>query len=256
MDIETTSETLELWQRYKKEAVRSDRDKLILLYMPLVKYVAGRVVAGLPSSVEHGDLVSYGTFGLIDAIEKFELDRGVKFETYAISRIKGSILDELRSIDWVPRSMRAKARALDRAYSDLEVELHRSPTATEMSTALDIPTDEYLSTAGSVATLRVASLDERLPGRGDDELTLGESLAARPSHGPMAAQVVEMRDALVRALDDMPGREMVVVVLYYCERLTLAEIGQVLGVTESRVCQIHTKAVLHLKGHLLENERL
>src|SRR5205823_2314765 len=167
-----------LWSDYKRTGARDARDRLIVHYSPLVKYVAGRVSAGLPQNIEQADLVSYGIFGLIDAIDKFDTARGIKFETYAIARIKGSIIDELRSIDWVPRSVRAKARSVEKAYAKLENELHR-----------------------------------------------------------------------------MPEREKIVLTLYYYEGLTLGEIGEVLGVTESRVCQIHTKAVLQLRSKLAEPER-
>src|SRR4249919_1830205 len=140
------SEIDRLWEEFKRTSDRGLRDRLILHYSPLAKYVAARVAAGLPQSVDQSDLVSYGIFGLIDAIEKFDLERGYKFETYAIARIKGAILDELRSIDWVPRSVRAKARSLEKAYAKLEAELHRTPSDEELATELGLSEDQFQST--------------------------------------------------------------------------------------------------------------
>jgi RNA polymerase sigma factor for flagellar operon FliA len=246
-----------LWSSYKEGAAREVRDQLILHYSPLVKYVAGRVAVGLPQNVEQADLVSYGIFGLIDAIEKFDPDRGFKFETYAIARIKGAILDELRSIDWVPRSVRAKARAIEKAYAKLEGELHRTPTDAELARELDVSDDQLQSTLNQISFIGLVALDEMLSG-GDrnDSMTLGDTVAADPTEGPVAAfEVEEMRHILADAINRMPEREKIVLTLYYYEGLTLAEIGEVLGVTESRVCQIHTKAVLQLRSRLAASER-
>src|SRR3954465_10184904 len=166
------AETDRLWAWYKSEGGREVRDALILHYSPLVKYVAGRVAVGLPQNVEQADLVSYGIFGLIDAIEKFDLARGYKFETYAIARIKGAILDELRSIDWVPRSVRAKARSLEKAYAKLESELHRTPTDEELAVELDINDDQLQATLNQISFIGLVALDEMLSVGGDR----GESL--------------------------------------------------------------------------------
>ena len=246
-----------LWRRYKERATRELRDQLILHYSPLVKYVAGRVAVGLPQNVEQSDLVSYGIFGLIDAIEKFDPARGYKFETYAIARIKGAILDELRSIDWVPRSVRAKARALEKAYAKLEGELHRTPTDEELATELGMTDEQLQTTLSQISFVGLVALDEMLSVGGDrgESLTLGDTIADS-GEGPVAAyEVEEMRHILAEAINRMPEREKVVLTLYYYEGLTLAEIGQVLGVTESRVCQIHTKAVLQLRSRILAAER-
>ena len=246
-----------LWRRYKERATRELRDQLILHYSPLVKYVAGRVAVGLPQNVDQADLVSYGIFGLIDAIEKFDPGRGFRFETYAISRIKGAILDELRSIDWVPRSVRAKARALEKAYAKLESQLHRTPTDEELAAELDLTDDQLQTTLGQISFVGLVALDEMLSVGGDrgESLTLGDTIADS-GEGPVAAyEVEEMRHILADAINRMPEREKIVLTLYYYEGLTLAEIGQVLGVTESRVCQIHTKAVLQLRSRILAQER-
>lgn len=246
-----------LWGEYTRSRSRSARDKLILQYSPLVKYVAGRVAVGLPQNVEQADLVSYGVFGLIDAIEKFDPERGYKFETYAIARIKGAILDELRSLDWVPRSVRAKARAIERAYAKLEAENHRAPSDGEVAAELGISEDQLQSTLTQISMVGVAALDEMLSGadRGES-LTLGDTVADT-GDGPVGTyEIEEMRQLLAQAINAMPEREKLVLTLYYYEGLTLAEIGRVLGVTESRVCQIHTKAVLQLRSRLAAYDRV
>ncbi|RMH83333.1 MAG: RNA polymerase sigma factor WhiG [Actinomyces sp.] len=246
-----------LWDEYTRTRSREARDKLILQYSPLVKYVAGRVAVGLPQNVEQADLVSYGVFGLIDAIEKFDPERGYKFETYAIARIKGAILDELRSLDWVPRSVRAKARAIERAYAKLEAENHRAPSDGEVAAELGISEDQLQSTLTQISMVGVAALDEMLSGaeRGES-LTLGDTVADT-GDGPVGTyEIEEMRQLLAQAINAMPEREKLVLTLYYYEGLTLAEIGRVLGVTESRVCQIHTKAVLQLRSRLTAYDRV
>jgi RNA polymerase sigma factor for flagellar operon FliA len=245
-----------LWASYKDAGLRETRDQLILHYSPLVKYVAGRVAVGLPQNVEQSDLVSYGIFGLIDAIDKFDPARGFKFETYAIARIMGAILDELRSIDWVPRSVRAKARAIEKAYGTLESELHRTPTDKELGVELEMSDDQLQTTLNQISFIGLVALDEMLAG-GDrgDSMTLGDPVADS-GEGPVGAyEVEEMRHILADAINRMPEREKVVLTLYYYEGLTLAEIGSVLGVTESRVCQIHTKAVLQLRSRMAASER-
>jgi RNA polymerase sigma factor FliA len=243
-----------LWDEYKANETKEVRERLILHYSPLVKFVAGRVAAGLPQNVEQTDLVSYGIFGLIDAIDKFDPERGFKFETYAISRIKGAIIDELRSIDWVPRSVRAKARAIERAYSKLENELKRNPDDKEVAAELGVTQEELDHTLSQVSFTGLVALDE-LIGRGSDGdggATVGDTVSDR-AHDPVEAfEVDEMKHLLADMINRMPDRERLVLTLYYYEALTLAEIGQVLGVTESRVCQIHTKAILQLRSRLVE----
>ncbi|MET0727421.1 MAG: RNA polymerase sigma factor WhiG [Acidimicrobiales bacterium] len=245
-----------LWADYKAGGQQSLRDQLIVHYAPLVKYVAGRVATGLPQNVDQADLVSYGIFGLIDAIEKFDLERGFKFETYAIARIKGNILDELRSIDWVPRSVRAKARALEKAYSRLEGQLHRTPTDTELASELDLTDDQLQTTLGQISFTGLVALDEMLSG-GDrgDSMTLGDTLPDSGESPVAAYEVEEMRQTLADAINRLPEREKTVLTLYYYEGLTLNEIGSVLGVTESRVCQIHTKSVIQLRARIAASER-
>jgi RNA polymerase sigma factor for flagellar operon FliA len=176
MDSEDQGEIDRLWVEYKESDDSKLRDALIVHYSPLVKYVAGRVAVGLPQNVDQADLVSYGIFGLIDAIDKFDLERGFKFETYAISRIKGAIIDELRSIDWVPRSVRAKARSLEKAYATLEAKLHRTPTDAEIAEELDMTDSQLQQAFGQISFIGLVALDETLAG-GDR----GESISARRS---------------------------------------------------------------------------
>lgn len=250
------SETERLWADYKRTRDQDLRDKLIIQYSPLVKYVAGRVGVGLPRNVEQSDLVSFGVFGLIDAIEKFDPARGYKFETYAIARIKGAILDELRSIDWVPRSVRSKARTLERAMGKLEAEHHRAPTDDEVADEMGITPKQLQTMLSQISFVGVAALDEMLSGgeRGES-VTLGDTVADS-GDGPMGVyEVEEMRQILAESINRMPEREKIVLTLYYYEGLTLAEIGRVLGVTESRVCQVHTKAVLQLRSRITATER-
>jgi RNA polymerase sigma factor FliA len=257
MELDESAEVERLWGDYKASASAADRDRLIVHYSPLVKYVAGRVAVGLPQNVEQSDLVSYGIFGLIDAIEKFDLGRGYKFETYAIARIKGAILDELRSIDWVPRSVRSKARQLEKTYAKLEAENHRTPTDAELADAMEMSESQFQSMLSQISFIGLVALDEMLSAGADrgESLTLGDTVADT-ADGPVAAyEVEEMRQILAEAINKMPEREKIVLTLYYYEGLTLAEIGEVLGVTESRVCQIHTKSVIHLRSKIAASER-
>ena len=258
MPDDPNSAITELWSAYKAEGAPDARERLIIHYAPLVKFVAGRVAAGLPQSIEQSDLVSYGIFGLIDAIDKFDPGRGFKFETYAISRIKGAIIDELRSIDWVPRSVRAKARSIERAISKLENELKRSPEDAEVAAELDMTESELAGVLSQISFTGLVALDDLLAASGSDRPT-GTTVADTISdgaHDPVQAfEVDEMKHLLADAINRMPDRERLVLTLYYYEGLTLAEIGDVLGVTESRVCQIHTKAILQLRGRMAEPER-
>jgi RNA polymerase sigma factor for flagellar operon FliA len=256
--VERAEDTQALWQQFKRTGDRLLRDRLILTYAPLVKYVAGRLGSGLPAHVDEGDLVSYGLLGLIGAIERFDPDRDIKFETYAIARIKGSIIDELRSIDWVPRSVRAKARSIERAYSKLENENKRTPDDREIASELGMTDGELAQTLSQISFVGLVALDELLAaGGGGDRggsATVGDMISDR-RHDPVEAfEVDEMKTLLADAINRMADRERLVLTLYYYEGMTLAEIGEVLGVTESRVCQIHTKSVLQLRARLAESE--
>ncbi|WP_237689897.1 FliA/WhiG family RNA polymerase sigma factor [Cellulomonas fulva] len=251
-------DVLVLWTDYKASGARQHRDALILHYAPLVTAVAGRVGMRLPATVEQADLVSYGMFGLIDAIEKYQLDRSVKFESYASSRIRGAIIDELRAMDWVPRSVRTKARSIDRAHAELEARLHRAPTEVELAAHLGVPLAELRSVSSQLATSNMAALDELL---GGDERTGGASLGDTLCDDRIDDPAGTLADAetmhlLSRAIEQLGERERIVVVLYYYEGMTLAEIGRVLGVTESRISQMHTAAMTRLRTRLVEAERV
>ena len=247
----------ELWTAYKATGERAHRDALILHYAPLVTAVAGRVGMRLPATVEQADLVSYGMFGLIDAIEKYQLDRSVRFESYASARIRGAIIDELRAMDWVPRSVRTKARSLDRAYAELEATLHRAPTEAELAARLGVPVGELRAVCSQLSTSNLAARDELLGG--EDRaggVSLGDTLSDERILDP-AGTIADAETAhlLSRAIEQLGERERIVVVLYYYEGMTLAEIGRVLGVTESRISQMHTAAMTRLRTRMLEAER-
>ena len=255
-DTVQRDEIHEVWEQYKATKVSALRERLILNYAPLVAMVASRVGMKLPSSVEHADLVSYGMFGLIDAIEKFEIGRDVKFETYANSRIRGAILDELRAADWIPRSVRAKARAVDRAQAELEGTLHRAPSNQEIAAHMEIPLVDLRAIQSQVSTVNLVALDEVL-GAGErmDQVSALDSIQRAKSHDPAGTfEAKETKFLLSRAMDQLGEREKIMLVLYYYEGMTLAEIGRVLGVTESRISQMHTAAMLRLRAKLTQSE--
>lgn len=248
-------EVVELWRRFKEHGDPSARERLILQYSPLVKYVAGRVSVGLPPSVEYADLTSYGLLGLIDAIEKFDVDKGVKFETYAVPRIKGAIIDELRALDWVPRSVRSKVRNVEQAVGELENRLHRTPSEEELAEEMDLDVDQLRRTLAQTSLVSIVALDEPLSGGDDDDgqTTRVDTIKDEEAVDPQSRlEDVEVRELLSDELETMSERERTLVRLYYFEGMTLAQIGEVLGVTESRVCQIHAKAVLSLRSRMLE----
>ena len=241
-----------LWARYKVEHDFSARDELILNYSPLVKYVAGRLASSLPQTVDTADLISYGIFGLIDAIEKFDLGRAIKFESYASSRIKGAIIDELRAMDWVPRSVRSRAREIEAAYVSLENSLRRVPSDQEVADQMGVTLKEFQDILTKLSYTSVVSFEELWVGgeRDEGQNAIG-SIRDDTAEDPVAIfESAEIKDILAGAIDKLPERERTVIALYYYEGLTLKEIGQVLGVTESRVSQLHTKAVLRLRAKL------
>ena len=246
-------ELRDLWRRYKDQGDERARERLVVAYSPLVKFIAGRMASGLPSHVEEGDLISYGLLGLIGAIERFDLAREIKFETFAVARVKGAIIDELRSLDWVPRSVRARARDVERAHAKLEAELQRSPTDEEMAQQLEITVEEFQSALLEIANSSVLALDDLWtfadPEGGGGQISVLDTITDPKAVDPEAeAHSSEVKDRLADAIESLPERERLVIALYYYENLTLREIGEVLGVTESRVSQLHTKAVLGLRS--------
>jgi RNA polymerase sigma factor for flagellar operon FliA len=246
-------ELRDLWRRYKVNGDDSARERLVVAYSPMVKFVAGRLGAGLPSHVDDADLISYGLMGLIGAIERFEPERGIKFETFAMTRIRGAIIDELRSLDWVPRSVRSRAREIEAAQVKLEHELQRAPSEDELAKKLGIDEGELRSSLLEIANSSVYALDElwTVSDSSGDQVSLLDTIADDGAADPQEAlATTEVKDRLTEAIGGLPEREQLVVALYYYENLTLREIGEVLGVTESRVSQLHTKAVMRLKSHL------
>jgi len=246
-------ELKDLWQRYKDAADHRARERLVVAYSPLVKYVAGRMSSGLPSHVEEADLISYGLIGLINAIERFDLAREIKFETYAIPRIRGAIIDELRSLDWVPRSVRARAREIEQANAKLEHKLHRAPTDEEMAAELSVSIEDFQASLVQISNSAIAALDElwSVSDSSGDQVSLLDTLHDPDAPDPeRIVDATELKDRVADAIARLPEREKLVIALYYYENLTLREIGEVLGVTESRVSQLHTKAVLRLRSHL------
>ena len=251
-------ETQSLWLEYRRTGNQAIRDRLILTYAPLVKYVAGRLGSGLPAHVDEGDLVSYGLLGLMGAIERYEPDRDVKFETYAIARIKGAIIDELRAMDWVPRSVRSRAREIERAIAALEAKSGRAPTDEEIAKKVGITVEELEESLSEIARSSIAALDElwTVSGGDGDQIALIDTIEDTSGPDPQGALAqTELREALGDAIARLPEREKIVITLYYYEELTLREIGDVLGVTESRVSQLHTKAILRLKARLSGSAR-
>ena len=257
--METNVKSIELkdlWRRYKRDGDQWARERLVIAYSPLVKYVSGRMASGLPAHVEEADLISYGLGGLISAIERFELEREIKFETDAITRIKGAIIDELRSLDWVPRSVRARARAIERANTKLEHKLQRAPTDEEMADELEMTVGDFQDALLQISNSTVAALDElwTVSDASGDQVSLLDTLqdpgAPDPAH---VMDATDLKDRIADAIARLPEREKLVVALYYYENLTLREIGEVLGVTESRVSQLHTKAVLRLRGRVSDD---
>ncbi|MHB8262722.1 MAG: FliA/WhiG family RNA polymerase sigma factor [Acidimicrobiales bacterium] len=241
----------DIWSQYKRQGGKELRDKLVLYYSPVVKYVAGRIGSGLPDYIEQSDLVSYGFFGLIDAIERFEPSRGPKFESYAISRIRGAIIDELRKTDWVPRSVRKKAKEVEQAYGRLHATLGRVPNESEVAGDLGIEVCALQDILREISLTGVIAIEQVFfSGNGNERKTVGDALADNADLPPLVLESKEARESLNRALMALRERERTVIALYYYEGLTLSAIGNILGVTESRVCQIHTKAVLQLRSLL------
>ena len=231
------------WSAWHDSQEPTAREWLVVHYASLVKFVAGRLSAGLPRSVDTGDLVSAGVFGLMNAIDRFDPGHGAKFESFAIPRIRGAILDSLRALDWVPRTVRSRSRAVQDAIGTLEGSLGRAPTDEEIAAHLGIGTDELGDWLADIAAGSVGPLDHVAM----DSAAAEDTHETQPGH---ALEQAELRDAMRREIGRLPEREQAVLILYYDDGLTLAEIGEALGVTESRVSQIHSKAVLQLRSRL------
>ncbi len=248
-------ELRDLWRRYKEDGDEKARERLVVAYSPLVKFIAGRMASGLPSHVEESDLISYGLLGLIGAIERFEPERDIKFETFAVARVKGAIIDELRSLDWVPRSVRARAREIEKAHAELEAKLQRAPTDEEMAEKLGVTVEEFRDALLQIANSSVLALDDLwtfADPEGGSQISVLDTIQDPDAIDPHdEAHTSEVKDRLAEAIESLPERERLVIALYYYENLTLREIGEVLGVTESRVSQLHTKAVIGLRSRFV-----
>ncbi len=242
----------ELWSKYKKKADPKIREYFIIKYAPLVKYVAGKISVGMPTNVEFDDLVGYGVFGLLDAIEKYDLEKKVKFNTYAVNRIRGAIFDELRSIDWVPRSVRQKSREIEDTIASLEGRLGRSASNEEIAAEMGLNLEDYNGLLLKVSTTSVVSLTDLKFSTDDaEEFSVGDIIEAPSSLNPdVIVERDEIKKIVLQSLKELPDREKKVLIMYYYEEMTLKEIGKVLGVTESRVSQIHTSSILKLKAKL------
>lgn len=237
-----------LWESYAKTGAADIREALIVEYAPLVKIIAGRLSMYLGYNVEYEDLVSYGIFGLIDAIDKFDYGKGIKFETYASLRIRGAILDQIRKMDWIPRTLRQKQKKMEAALLKLEKELGRPATDEEMAAELGITIDEFYSWEGQSSASGLISLDECM-----EQGTEVKADASHPLRFDSPEAVVEkqeLKEILKAALEILTEKERRVVLLYYYEELTLKEISAIMEVSESRISQLHTKALQKMKAKL------
>ena len=242
----------ELWELYRKNQDPKIRDMFVKQYAPLVKYVAGKVAVGMPHNVDFDDLVGFGVFGLIDAINKYDPDKHVKFKTYAVTRIRGAIFDELRSIDWVPRSVRQKSREVEDTVHRLEASLGRSATDKEIAAELGMSESDFQKTMMKISGTSILSLnDVWYTSEENDSISIVDSIESPQSLNPdTIVEKEEIKRVIVQAIDELPEKEKKVLVLYYYEDLTLKEIGKVLEVTESRISQLHTKAIIRLRSKL------
>ena len=243
-----------LVKRYKQDTQGVDgklRDQLIMDYAPLIRFVAQRIAARLPSNIEIDDLMSAGVIGLMDAIDKYDPSRDNKFKTYAEFRIRGAILDELRSQDWVPRSVRDKAKRIEKTYAELEQRLGRAVSDEELSQELGVTLEEYYETVAKVKAVTLLSIDESSGPNNHERKSLLDSLENPASKNPfLQLKSKGIRDILIKNIEDLPEKQKLVLSLYYYEDLNLKEIGKVLDVTESRVSQLHTQAVMKLRQKL------
>ena len=241
----------ELWAKYKQEGSQSAREKLILDYVPLVKHIVGKVMISIPDKYSFDDLVNYGILGLMDALERFDPERGIKFSTYAVPRIRGAIYDEVRKDDWVPQSIRKKSKQFSTALIKLERELGRKPTDDEIKEELDLNSKQYQKMLSEINIPENISLEKIISFKDNDTITIKDLVKGSEEEQP--AQVFDynkMKEILGLAIDKLPQKEKLVVSLYYYEDLTLQEIGEVMELTTARISQLHTKSIFRLRGYL------
>ncbi|MDR2607152.1 MAG: RNA polymerase sigma factor WhiG [Treponema sp.] len=241
-----------LWLEYRRTKDQKIRETFVIQYSPLVKFVAGKVAVGMPHNVEFDDLVGFGSIGLLDAIDKYDPDRGVKFKTYAVTRIRGAIFDELRQIDWVPRSVRKKAKELEETVANLESQMGRIATDQEIASSMGLDDEEYSKTVMKISATSIVSLNEVWSGVDENEKnSIGDTIESPISlHPDVMVEKEEIRRVIIDAIRELPEKEKQILVLYWYEDLTLKEIGEVMKVTESRVSQLHSKAMLRLRAKL------
>ena len=245
---ETPEKQAELWKQYSENKSQAIREKLIIEYSPLVKFVAGRLSIYLGSYVDYDDLVSFGVFGLIDAIDKFDLSKGVKFETYASLRIRGSIIDSIRDMDWAPRSLRQKSKEIEKLYVEVENELGHAASDKEMADKLGVSVEEFSKMLNELNISTMTSLDEFL--EQNYEIGVENNDVLKEGIPENYVEINELKATLADAINKLPEKEKRVVSFYYYEELTLKEISAIMNVSESRISQLHTKAILRLRGKL------
>lgn len=252
--MSTANKQIDLWKQYAQTKDSSTREKLILEYSHLIKFVAGRLSIYFGSNVEYDDLVSFGVFGLIDAIDKFDINKGVKFETYASLRIRGSMIDSIREMDWVPRSLRQKNKELEKVYSEMENELGHAASDQEVADKLGISLDDFYKLLNDVNVSSMVSLEEFL--EQNYEIGVDVSYSNKDDNPEKYAEISEIKEILEDSIEKLPEKEKIVISMYYFEELTLKEISAIMKVSESRISQIHTKAILRLKGKLARHKSL
>jgi RNA polymerase sigma factor for flagellar operon FliA len=244
----------DIWKKYQETRDPAIRETLILTYSHLIKYIAGRLNIYFGSNVEYEDLVSFGVFGLIDAIDKFDLNKGVKFETYASLRIRGAIIDSIREMDWVPRSLRQKCKELEKAYWEVENELGRSATDRDIAEKLNKSVEELHKLLNEVNVSSLISLEDFL--EQNYEIGMEPTSGSKQDRPEYEAELNELSEILGNAIDKLPEKEKMVLTLYYYEELTLKEISAIMKVSESRISQLHTKAIMRLRGKLARQRTL
>ena len=252
--MSSNNKQMDIWKQYSETKSPAIREKLILQYVHLVKYVAGRLNIYFGTNVEYDDLVGFGVFGLIDAIDKFDVKKGVKFETYASLRIRGAIIDSIREMDWIPRSLRQKHKELEKVYIDLENELGRSANDNEVAERLGISLREFHKLLNDVSIGSMTSLEEIFEQNNETGITISNGII--DDNPEIHIEMEEIKQILADAIDKLPEKEKMVITLYYFNELTLKEISAIMAVSESRISQLHTKAILRLRGKLARHKTL
>ncbi|WP_408954528.1 FliA/WhiG family RNA polymerase sigma factor [Natroniella sp. ANB-PHB2] len=255
--ISTKNDEDVLWREYKQENSQQAKEKLVLKYLPLVKHLAGKVIVTLPDNFNFEDLVNYGVLGLMDALERFDDERNIKFSTYAVPRIRGAIYDELRKLDWVPQSIRRKAKNLTKVYIKLENQLNRTPTDQEVRAELDLTKQEFNQLLSEVNIPDNTSLERVIAPQDGNKLRLKDLIEDPEGVGPENVfEYNEMKQILGETINKLPKKEKLVISLYYYEDLTLKEIGEIMELSTARISQLHTKAIFRLRGHLSRKKEL